>query len=513
MSTIFNRFERPVKIIIMKFFNRIYLTVVVGATNGLNFLDSKTGGLIKSVTTGSSTAQAVTYVSANYFAVATSSGLIKVYEATQFQLIKTISVGVGIIEMVLVAPDAVVVALSDSSCRAFNLTSALQISTFTQHNCAPAGLVAMSNGKIGSFAGEYVYVWDWRATSSFVTIRRTQGIFPARQISNEIIAVGDNSGLTTTWSVSNGTQLSITLTMPNTVAEIISYSAEIVITSDTSGNLYVWSWRNATRLSMATSGPANTLQRLRLTQDGYLVATSWGSSRTRMYSLSSTNTLTMIWSYSGPSYGVLPMSTLQLGPQLTILDKYPFPQSPLNQTRSITTTFTATYLFICPYPYSATLQWKVYKLDTTTFAVVSEVTLVNPTMSTLAFTLPGNTLDYGVYKVEIALNISVDSITMKFSAQDATYLQISPSGIIVSVMANSLSNITIGSSQALVLSPVLYSSDLDNLVTMSSLSFKFYCHQVNDSFSGVNFLLTTTGNVDMATGVTTNDCFASSSKN
>ena len=58
---------------------------------------------------------------------------------------------------------------------------------------------------------------------------------------------------------------------------------------------------------------------------------------------------------------------------------------------------------------------------------------------------------------------------------------------------NGISNILIGYSQSYTLSPSIYSFDFDNVATLSSLQFKFYCTSIT---SGVTPTLT---NIDLAT--------------
>ena len=287
----------------------------------------------------------------------------------------------------------------------------------------------MSDGNIASIACNDVYVWNWQNTSSFVNINRTSNIYIARQVSNEVIAVGDASGAITLWYISDGTQVGTILTMPGSVSEIAQYSADVMITSDYDGNMFVWHWQTGSQYSASSLGVGGYYQRMRITTDGYLIVTSWENNITRCYSLASNN-LSVIWTYNGESYGVMPMSTLQLGPQIYINSKYSNVSSPQIQTRSSSVYVSASNLFICPYSYSITYQWTVYQLNSSTYAAISVVNFstVNPTMNSLSFSLPGSVQNYGLYKIQIAVAISVDSLGLSFSSQDVTYMKVVPTG-------------------------------------------------------------------------------------
>lgn len=154
----------------------------------------------------------------------------------------------------------------------------------------------------------------------------------------------------------------------------------------------------------------------------------------------------------------------------------------------------------------------MFKIDSTTFAQLSQVSFtLNPTLTQLAFTLPSNTLDYGLFKVVFTSTITLSDST-QLTGQDVTYVKVIPTGINVYALANSVTSLTVGSLQGLTLDPVQYSVDTDGVVAMSSLTFKFYCHLVNSSQVGVNFLLSGASNQDLKTSLTTNDCFTSTSK-
>lgn len=202
-----------------------------------------------------------------------------------------------------------------------------------------------------------------------------------------------------------------------------------------------------------------------------------------------------------------------LDPSVNITNKNPSPASPVVLNRSATFTLNGSYLFASIYNYSMILDWSVYQIDNTTYSVLSKISFstANPTQSQLSFTLPGNSLPYGLFKIVFTVNISIVQNGVQFSVQDTTYLQTVPTGITVKVLPNSATNMTVGSLQSFTLDPVSYSVDSDDLLSMSSLSFKFYCRLVNSSQQGVNYL--GGGNdTDLNTGISTNNCFNTTSK-
>lgn len=182
--------------------------------------------------------------------------------------------------------------------------------------------------------------------------------------------------------------------------------------------------------------------------------------------------------------------------------------------RSTSLQFTASSLFVSQYDSTISYQWTIFLLDSTTYSQISQVTFttVNPTLSQLALTIPGNTFDYGLYKAVFTTTITISSLSSQLNASDVTYFKVVPTGITVNALANSVTSLTVGSLQGLTLNPVLYSVDTDGLVSMSSLTFKFYCHLVTSSQVGVNFLLSGSSNQDLKTNLSTNDCFLSTSK-
>lgn len=164
--------------------------------------------------------------------------------------------------------------------------------------------------------------------------------------------------------------------------------------------------------------------------------------------------------------------------------------------------------------FSANIYWKFYKLNSATYQRASEVTIssdMNPTVLTKNLMIPGNFLDYGLYEIVFGANTTLVTSTVSVPAETSTYLNVIPTGITVMAMANGATSATIGTSQMFILDPVSYSVDSDGVASMSSLTFKFYCHRVLNTSTLVNYVQLNSSNIDLATSVNTNDCFNSSS--
>jgi hypothetical protein len=115
----------------------------------------------------------------------------------------------------------------------------------------------------------------------------------------------------------------------------------------------------------------------------------------------------------------------------------------------------------------------------------------NPTVNYAELVVEPNSLPIGVYKVvynvKIELSVKVawrSSIGNIYTSELDTYVQIVRSGIVVSSLPNTIGggtvSITRGTKQSIVLSPALYSYDLDGLISMSSVKFNFYCQVIDD---------------------------------
>lgn len=196
-------------------------------------------------------------------------------------------------------------------------------------------------------------------------------------------------------------------------------------------------------------------------------------------------------------------------------DNYGTSLKELAVNRSTPNSFTVSVLFFSPVDYSITYQWTVTQsvmIGGTAYNYGSFQT-TNPTRSQQSFVLPRNALDYGTYQVEIAVQILVPLLSKNLTVKRSVNLSIVPAGITVMSLPNNINSLNVGKAQGLTLSPAKYSIDSDQLINITSLSFKFYCHAVDQTLNGQNYLLITGSvNYDLGTNLTTNTCFNDSGK-
>jgi hypothetical protein len=132
----------------------------------------------------------------------------------------------------------------------------------------------------------------------------------------------------------------------------------------------------------------------------------------------------------------------------------------------------------------------VETVDQTSFNVISTVSISsNPTALTQSLTLPTNFLQFGLYKITFLANATITTPPVQyFSNESFTYVKIVMSGINLFCLPNGQNNVTIGKLQSYVLSPALYSNDLDQLVDVKTLTYKFYCKVVSKASGFVNYV-------------------------
>ena len=133
--------------------------------------------------------------------------------------------------------------------------------------------------------------------------------------------------------------------------------------------------------------------------------------------------------------------------------------------------------------------WSVFAVDRSTGVALYEVDLgTNPSKYCAELVLEPNTLSYGLFKLVFGVKLA----DMSTPIESFTYVEIVPSGLVLSAFENAVNEITFGLNQTIELRPVLYSIDLDALVEMSKLRFYFYCRTV-DSANLLNPFPTSSG--------------------
>ena len=179
---------------------------------------------------------------------------------------------------------------------------------------------------------------------------------------------------------------------------------------------------------------------------------------------------------------------------------------------------TTTY-FACNLTYTQTNAWLLTQIDGS--SAISIDLSSNPTWKTPELVIQGNTLAYGLYEFTYQVVTSISDLTLQtsYTTNVATFIQIIPTGLVVSATKSGVSSILLGAQQSFDLNPSLYSVDLDGLVQPSTLSFKFYCQTVNMNASSSQYSSQYSGQIDLfeyklnsALQLTSNKtCFASTS--
>ncbi|CAF0899284.1 unnamed protein product, partial [Brachionus calyciflorus] len=139
----------------------------------------------------------------------------------------------------------------------------------------------------------------------------------------------------------------------------------------------------------------------------------------------------------------------------------------------------------CIHKYTITFQWKILKL--TSNGNYSEIqSPLNLNLETLNLKIPKDTLFYGIYKLRLEANLTVDTgyiknINNSILSQIDANVRILPSGIDIFSLENYLDSIKIGQNQSLEFQPALYSYDYDQIAKFDSVKFNFYCFLRNKS--------------------------------
>ena len=156
--------------------------------------------------------------------------------------------------------------------------------------------------------------------------------------------------------------------------------------------------------------------------------------------------------------------------------------NPLQIERSKLFTVSTNETSQCELEYTSKKSWELIKYDDSTQQYSINIDLSqNPTSSLNELVVHPNTLSYGLYKFNFTIRIQTVNFTKFNSIQ--TYIEIIPTGLVIFALPNGISQVLIGSSQSVSLMPSLYSYDIDQIINVSSLIFRFYCKKTNTSSS------------------------------
>jgi hypothetical protein len=139
----------------------------------------------------------------------------------------------------------------------------------------------------------------------------------------------------------------------------------------------------------------------------------------------------------------------------------------------------------CAVSLSNIKKWSIYQVDSKTgFNIRQIFQTENPSVYKSELVIQPNTLSYGLFKFVFSVKMLHSTIDLSnFKSEIETFVQIVSSGIVVSVFSGGANKIQIGINQSLALDPVKNSYDMDSLIQMNSLSFRYYCKVLNNQVS------------------------------
>lgn len=173
------------------------------------------------------------------------------------------------------------------------------------------------------------------------------------------------------------------------------------------------------------------------------------------------------------------------------------------------------YYYCLNVTFTPTITWTLSQIDPLKLTVLKNIDLSkNPTSPSSELVIKENKLDYGLYQFTLQVDVSFNGNIVSSFAQ--TYVEILPTGLAVFALENGVSSVLIGSQQAFYLNPLLYTFDMDGIITPDKLSFVYYCKTVNltDPNRAVNVqndLRSYQSNASLAL-VRGQNCFGASSK-
>jgi len=113
----------------------------------------------------------------------------------------------------------------------------------------------------------------------------------------------------------------------------------------------------------------------------------------------------------------------------------------------------------------------------------------NPTLAYAELVLQPQTLSNGLYRIVFTASQILPNSTEKLSNSIDTFIEIIPSGLVISSlrlskpMFGGTIEITRGSSQSISFNPYLFTYDIDGEAVITSLKFEYSCQIVNQTMN------------------------------
>ena len=132
--------------------------------------------------------------------------------------------------------------------------------------------------------------------------------------------------------------------------------------------------------------------------------------------------------------------------------------------------------------------WSLYKLNESDAEILSQISLAtNPTVNSAELVIQPASLEYGLYRFVFTVNMLSNYSNYSFRSETDTFIRVVASGLMISALHSSRSSqygglveISKGVNQTIRFDPLLNSYDVDSIVQMTSLSFKYSCQLIEN---------------------------------
>ncbi len=131
-------------------------------------------------------------------------------------------------------------------------------------------------------------------------------------------------------------------------------------------------------------------------------------------------------------------------------------------------------------------QWLIFKVNPQNGLPLTQIHLTNnPTINYAQLVIQPQTLMYGLYQFEYTVTMTQTNSSAPVSSQIRTYVQIEPSGLILSTLSLSQGiyggtiEISRGQHQEIPFNPYLNSYDIDSTLVITTLTFKYSCRIID----------------------------------
>jgi hypothetical protein len=133
-------------------------------------------------------------------------------------------------------------------------------------------------------------------------------------------------------------------------------------------------------------------------------------------------------------------------------------------------------------------KWLIYAINKQTGLDINKIELFNnPTINYAQLVIQPQTLNYGLYKFVYVVTMSYTLNSTVFSSQVSTYVKIEPSGLILSSLSlrqgiyGGTIEISRGQQQTITFNPYLNSYDIDSILVITTLKFKYSCQLIDSN--------------------------------